>query len=425
MIKRKRKIKKNIKKIIFVFSIVLIILVSGVFIFNGVLNKDNQDDAEKLLKKKEFSEYVITKKEVKLYGKENEKFVEKGYISNNVVLHIENSIDKYYKVLDLDKDYYILGDNLSNYDKEVIYDDRYKNYIVFNSNIKTENETQFYNENGELVYTINEGYSLPIIIKDDDRYGVDFSNQLLYIRGDTGIVVDSSNTDKKNISGIATLNYHAFYDENNAQESSECNTSICHSKAQFRSQLDYIKENNILTLKMKEVEMYIDGKIQLPKSVLLTIDDGGRTTHAINMLTEYQMYATIFLVTSWYDPSDYYTTEYIELHSHSHKLHETGACLIGQGGGIQCLDENIIQEDLNVSREKLNNTTYFCYPFYEYNDYSIKMLKKAGFTMAFAGESSRSDNLIKVGMDKFKLPRFVIVTYTTLTDLKNYFNGMV
>ena len=86
------------------------------------------------------------------------------------------------------------------------------------------------------------------------------------------------------------------------------------------------------------------------------------------------------------------------------------------------MPEKEILDDLKTSREKLNGTTYFCYPFYEYNDYSIRMLKEAGFTMAFIGESNYSDNLVHVGSDKFKLRRFVIVTYTKMSDLDNYFN---
>ena len=38
------------------------------------------------------------------------------------------------------------------------------------------------------------------------------------------------------------------------------------------------------------------------------------------------------------------------------------------------------------------------------------------------GESAKSDNLVHVGSDKFKLRRFVIVTYTTLSDLTKYFD---
>ena len=266
----------------------------------------------------------------------------------------------------------------------------------------------------------NEGYSLPIIIKDNDRYGVEFNNRLLYIKASDGEVTSNTNTDKHNASGIGVFNYHAFYDENDPNDS--CPTVICHSKSQFKSQLDYLKENNILTLKMKEVEMYIDGKIQLPKSILLTIDDGGRDKIAVDMLTEYKMYATIFLVTSWFNEDDYYKTDYIELHSHTHNMHDGGHCPGGQGGGIKCLPEEEIQKDLKQSREDLDGSTVFCYPFYEYNDYSIKMLKQAGFTMAFIGESAKSDNLVHIGSDKFKLRRFVIVTYTTLSDLTKYFD---
>ena len=42
--------------------------------------------------------------------------------------------------------------------------------------------------------------------------------------------------------------------------------------------------------------------------------------------------------------------------------------------------------------------------------------------MAFIGESYNSDNLIHVGSDKFRLRRFVIVTYTTISDLNKYFD---
>ena len=50
------------------------------------------------------------------------------------------------------------------------------------------------------------------------------------------------------------------------------------------------------------------------------------------------------------------------------------------------------------------------------------MLKQAGFTMAFAGESRDSDNLVHVGSDKFNLRRYIIVINTTINDLNSYFN---
>lgn len=418
---KNRKRKNN--KIIIIISLLLIILIGGIiFIY---YSKDSVmpiiDNTKEI--EKHYNEFVKTNKESILY---NEKEEEIGKIGKDVELTLNNiNIDKdtkYFSIKDLEG-YYIKYEDVDKIDNLTDVDQRYKEYIPFNQNILTGDTTNFYDENDNLIYSLKEELSLPIIIKEDDKYGVEYNNRLLYVKiEDVKEVVDNHNTDKTNSTGIAVLNYHAFYDENDAEARANCNTSICHSKKQFRSQLDLIKEKGMLTLKMKEVEMYIDGKIRLPKSVLITIDDGGRTKDGIDLLTEYKMYATIFLVTAWFDPNDYYKTEYIELHSHSDNLHKVGDCPTGQGGGIQCLDEKTIQEDLKKSREKLNNTTYFCYPFYEYNEYSIKMLKEAGFTMAFIGESTRSDNLVHVGSDKFRLRRFVIADITTIEGLTRYFD---
>lgn len=410
---------KNSKKIVLLIGIIfLLLLIGGTGIYFMLNNKDKE--STKINYNDYYSKYVTTVGEVKLYTKENDEYKESGLVGSNVELTLnnDNNNDGYFNVSDFDGKYYVYYKDIKKTDELSSIDDRYKEYIVFNNNVLTKDKTEFYDENGNLVYSFNEGYSLPIIIKDTDRYGVEFNNRLLYIKSDEGEVINNTNTNKHNASGVGVFNYHAFYDENDPNDS--CPTVICHSKKQFKEQLDYLKENNILTLKMKELEMYIDGKLQLPKSVLLTIDDGGRDKIAVDMLTEYKMYATIFLVTAWYDPSTYYTTDYVELHSHTNNMHNTGVCPGGQGGGIKCLSVEEIQTDLKTSREKLGGSTYIAYPFYEYNEYSIKMLKEAGFTMAFIGESNNSDNLVHVGSDKFRLRRFVIVTYTTIKGIDEY-----
>ena len=421
--KSEKKCKRKNKTIIFCLILFLIVMI--VFIVLNVKDKNSTmpllDNSKEI--KKHYNEFVKTNKDAILYNDKNE---EVGKVGKDVELTL-NNIDinedtKYFSINDIDG-YYVKYTDVDIINKLTDVDQRYKEYIPFNQNVVTSDIANFYDESGNLIYSLKKEYSLPIIIKDTDRYGVEFNNRLLYINKDNvKELIDNHNTDENNSSGVAVLNYHAFYDENDTNARKECSSSICHSKKQFKSQLELIKKMNMLTLKMKEVEMYVDGKIQLPKSVLITIDDGGKTKDGIDLLTEYKMYATIFLVTSWFDPKDYYKTEYIELHSHSDHMHETGDCPTGQGGGIQCLDEKIIQEDLKKSREKLNNTTYFCYPFYEYNDYSIKMLKEAGFTMAFIGESTDSDNLVHVGSDKFRLRRFIIADITTIEGLTNYFN---
>ena len=276
--------------------------------------------------------------------------------------------------------------------------------------------------NNNLIYTIEKSFNFPIIINNEEKYGIEYNNRLLYIKkDDVKETVDNHNTDKTNTTAIAVLNYHFFYDETKQSEIDDCNQIICKSKSGFKGHLDYIKENNIFTPKLKELEMYIDGYIQLPKSVVITIDDGWRTNIATELLEQYQLNGTIFLITSWFDEINFlYDLDYVEYHSHGDNLHNQGICPGGQGGAIKCLEKNKLLEDLSISRKKLDNTTYFCYPFYEYNDYSISILKEAGFTMAFGGYNEGGKYRAVPGMNKYKIPRYIIYNNTTVSELKRY-----
>lgn len=426
---RKRKKSKN-KKILITILITLLAILILTLLYYVKQEKEEEKRLEKIRQEQElvetitsyYNEFVKSKENTKIYNEKEEEIA----IFNNVEFSLEETtIDKntkYFKLKDYE-DSYVKYEDVIVIDSLSTYDTRYKNYIVFNENIITNDKTTLYDEEDNIIYEFYQSLELPIIIKETDKYGIEFNNRLLYVKKeDVKETKYNKNTDKNNSSGVAVLNYHAFYDETNYEERIACNTAICHSKAQFKTHLDYLKEHNIFTLTAKEIEMYVDGKLQLPKSVYITIDDGPKTAHAVDMLTEYKMNATIFIVTNWIDEPSYYKTEYIELHSHTHDLHSGGHCPGGQGSGLKCLSRETILLDLKQSRQELGGSTVFCYPFYEYNNYTIELLKEAGFTIAFAGEYG--DMLVKVGMDKFRLPRFVIMTTTTMWSIDQYFNSI-
>lgn len=421
------------KKRVVIIFLLFIIIMAFIIIFNSVYNNKNRvfkyielggvsinvniDTYNKV--KARYNKYVKTNDNVILYDNE---FNEVGLINEgvNIVLDDINidSTTKFFKTTINNETYFINFYNLEKIDNITI-DERYKNYIVYNKNIVTKDITSFYDSDDKLVYTINKSFEFPVIIKDDERYGVEFNNSLLFIKEED--VEESNysyNTDKYNTYSIPVLNYHFVYED----DDSSCNQVICHSASQIKSHFSYIKENDYFTPTMKELEMYIDGKVQLPKSVVLTFDDGTRGEVAKKYIDEYQLNATLFIVTSRFKNFDVFKSDYIELHSHSDDLHNVGVCSQGQGGGIQCLDSDTILKDLKTSREKLNNTTVFCYPFYEYNSYSISLLKEAGFTMAFAGEYAGGISKVIVGADKFRLPRFVVVKSTTMYNFINFIN---
>lgn len=423
--------KKRSIVIAFISIIIMsILLISYTYSTNNKITKEFKTDDiiidvditfyEQLVEN--YNKYVKTTKEISLY---NNKFEKIGTISDGIEIELEeitlDKTTKFYQTKINDEIYYIDYHNLEKIDN-IKKNLRYKNYIKFNENIITNDKTTFYTDDKKEMYTINKSFELPIIIKEEDMYGVEFDNKLLFIKKeDINETKENNNTEDNNSKGIPVLNYHYIYDENDKS----CVSEICHSIKQIEQHFTYLKDNNFFTPTMKELELYIDGKIQLPKkSVVITFDDGTGNLLVKKYADEYQLNATIFLITSWFNKQDF-ESEYVEIHSHGDNIHNGGLCAGGQGGEIKCMEHDKLLNDLKTSREKLNNTTVFCYPFYEYNNYSIKVLKEAGFTMAFAGEYAGGKTKVTVGADKFRLPRWVIVNYTTMGKFKSYVNGWV
>lgn len=407
-------------------TILLVIIISSLILFLLFRIEDKKDKVSNSTQaveniKSHYNQYVVTNKETKIYELNNNNYKEVGFISKEVDLELlDVNIDentKYFQIKSKELNYYIYYEDVEVINNFIAVSNRYKNYIVFNNSIITNDITNFYDENNNLVYKLNRSYTLPIIIMDDDKYGVEFNDKLMYIKDeDVKEVIDSNNTDLSNSSGIPVLNYHFVYEDGDEG----CKEEICHSSTQIKQHFEYISNNDYFTPTMKELEMYIDGEIQLPqKSVVITFDDGARAEVAKKYVDMYKINATLFLVTSWFDKENF-ESEYMEVHSHGHDLHNTGICPGGQGGAIKCLDKEKLLIDLRTSSEKLDGTTVFCYPFYEYNSYSIEVLKEAGFTMAFAGEYAGGSTRVTVGADKFRLPRWVIVDYTTFDLFKEY-----
>ena len=150
---------------------------------------------------------------------------------------------------------------------------------------------------------------------------------------------------------------------------------------------------------------------------MVTIDDGARAEKFIPLLEEYKIHATLFLVTSWY-PTEKFKSDYLEIQSHTDALHEGGKCPGDQGSGLKCLDRNILLKDLKTSRDKLNGAEAFCYPFYEFNNYSESILKEAGFKTAYIGGMQK----VRQGINKYRIPRITIMGDNTLDEYVKYVN---
>ena len=208
---------------------------------------------------------------------------------------------------------------------------------------------------------------------------------------------------------IPVLNYHFI---------GGCKEIICTTPQMFEEHLKYMKENNYKTLTIQEFLDWKEGKIDLPKkSVLITFDDGAMGTSRINgnylipLLEKYDMHATLFLITSFWDIHDYISPN-LEIESHTDAIHDKAACSYK----ARNMSIEQIKEDMQKSIDIVNSHKIFAYPCYYYNDNFIQALKELDFKGAFIDGGTS----VKRNSDDFLLPRKVIIDTTTVDDLITY-----
>ena len=371
---------------------------------------------------KHYSKYVVTTKETGLYKKNKNDYKKVGKINKDVKLILSdssNTKEKYYQIDGLE--YYVSKKDIKAI-KEFINDERYKKYVPFNKNVKTNSSVVFYDENDNYIYSIDETLEFKILVMEEDKYGVEYNNRLVYIKNDSVESVYDNDNGMTNRDKIRTLTYHFLYNP----EKSECKEDICHTLEQFEAELKYLNENDYFTMKLNELEMYLDGKINIPeKSIVLTIDDGTVfDLDAIKLLEKYKVNLTMFVVTSFVSNISELKSDYLDLESHTHNMHNQYECpgYGMQGGGILCLPEEQVLSDLKTSQDILGGSTYFAYPFFDVNDRAIELLKKAGFKLAFIGEYDTKGYSYKDRTDHYKLRRLSIFNDTNLDEFIKYLN---
>jgi len=410
--KNKKSIVKKILTYLFVVLSILSIIIIILFLYKDynekqLLEKQKIEYEEKLKRIEDnYNQYMLTNDDTFIY---NDKYEEIGKVSKNVYLKLDSLNDYYkdgyYKLKNYD--YYIKYDSL-NKTEERQENLRYKNYVPFNKSIVTNADTKLFIDDNTY-YIIEESIELPIIMDYGDKYYVSFDDKFVFVYKENLKVIDKINSDLEIANSIAVLNYHFVISKETGEDKICTPSSICHTDTQFDSHIGYIKNNGFYSITMKELEMFIDGNINLPKkSVSITIDDGWFVSRAIPILEKHDVMATLFLIGSLAPVSDY-SSKNLEIHSHTWDLHSVSGCSQGRSA-LLCYDQQTLVSDLIKSRESLNNTTYFCYPFYEYNANAISALKSAGFTMALTGGNYK----VTRGIDKFRVPRYVI--YNTTTD---------
>ncbi len=210
--------------------------------------------------------------------------------------------------------------------------------------------------------------------------------------------------------GLPVLMYHFFYDK--TKDSGKDGNWI--EISDFEEQMKYLAENDFYFPTWEQVENYIDGKQELPeKSIVITVDDGDPSFFelAVPIIQKYKIPTTSFVITYWYGNRANNKQEYVSYQSHSYDMHKAGS----NGKGVMLSwDYEKIKDDILLSRDVLGGADIFCYPFGQYNDLDIKVLKENGYKLAFTTKGGR----VKKGSSKYELPRVRISGNTSMSAFK-------
>lgn len=433
-VKRKVKIKRG-KKLLLIAFILCIFLVIGLSIYLALFLINKNKEEMKILKQNEiakeigshYGKFVKIVNESKIYSDVAMK-EEIGTIFGDYKVELKEEEIYYTKKAFFIPEFngYISYKDVSPIEKiENNFDQRYKNYGYFNLNLKTKSGFTLYDSDGTNLFKLNTSMDFPIIVNNDEgKYYVNYNDRFSYILSDDVETVYNQNNGAIGIPNmVTTLCYHTVKDS-----CSEIYT--CRQKDRFNADLEAIKNAGYFTLTLQEMYWYMYEMVNIPaKSVLLTFDDGGELPNIVDSLKKYDMHGNSFLITSWFANLDQIKDSHLSFGSHTHNMHNPWECGGGlskigsssQGGGILCKPRDYILDDLKKSRAVVENSNAFCYPFYDFNDYSEGLLKEAGFKIAFIGayggyRYSHDDS-------PYRIRRMTIWDTTSTNEVLNYVTG--
>jgi len=188
---------------------------------------------------------------------------------------------------------------------------------------------------------------------------------------------------------VPVLSYHQF--------SRTRKNKMTVTAADFEAQMRYLKANGYRVISLDQLFDFLDFRIQIPqKSVVITIDDGWRSTYdiAYPILKQYGFPATLFVYTnlitgspktlSW-DLAREMAQNGIEMQCHT-VTHRDLTKMNDQESFAEYFDalNRELTASTKILEEKMGiRPNYLAYPYGETNRLVIALLKKHGYRGAF------------------------------------------
>jgi len=188
---------------------------------------------------------------------------------------------------------------------------------------------------------------------------------------------------------VPVLAYHQF--------SEKSSNRMTVSRDDFEAQMQLLKEKGYQVVSLERLLAFLDFRGQLPeKSVVITIDDGWRTTYdiAFPILKKYGYPATLFVYTqlitggaktlSW-DQVREMAAQGLDVQCHTIS-HRNLTFPQGQESADQyfaAVQREIAESARTIEQEIGKRPTFLAYPYGDTNGLAIALLRKQGFQAAF------------------------------------------
>ncbi len=189
---------------------------------------------------------------------------------------------------------------------------------------------------------------------------------------------------------VPILTYHRFAEE--------CQSPLCMPAAVFREQMDYLKNEGYHAITPEELFGFLEYRQPLPKkSVLITIDDGYRSTFdiAYPILRRIGFTATLFIYTELIDAAPIALTwnQILEMTRHGFRIgsHTIAHSDLTQPreGESQTQYAARVEKELAGSKQvldrKLSQSTWImAYPYGNYDQKVVASTRQAGYKMGMS-----------------------------------------
>jgi peptidoglycan/xylan/chitin deacetylase (PgdA/CDA1 family) len=189
---------------------------------------------------------------------------------------------------------------------------------------------------------------------------------------------------------VPILTYHRFSDE--------CESPLCMPTRVFKEQIRYLKDNGYHAISPEDLLAFLDYRRPLPKkSVLITIDDGYRSTYdiAYPILRENGFTATLFIYTEVIDaaPIALSWNQLLEMKHGgfaigSHTIYHSDLTQPKEGESRADYRARVEKELFGskqlIDRKLSQDTWLLAYPYGNYDPNVVAVSKQAGYKLAMS-----------------------------------------